>query len=263
MRILLIDDDVGFCEELSHRLAHQGIEVVSVGDGHGGAGLVEELAPDVILLDMSLSSLDDQGVLGAVRQRHTAIPVVVITASQDDDDLAVALRGGAQGYLLKDIEADQLVTALRQILNGDTVVAPQLTGALARIVSHALPLPTPPAPIAPLTPRECQILQHLAAGSSNKAIARALAITDGTVKLHVKSILRKLHVSSRVEAAVMAVARGRTRDMPSSPTPPAPIAPLTPRECQILQHLAAGSSNKAIARALAITDGTVKLHVKS
>ncbi|MHB1825767.1 MAG: LuxR C-terminal-related transcriptional regulator, partial [Acidiferrobacter sp.] len=70
-------------------------------------------------------------------------------------------------------------------------------------------------------------------------------------------------VRSRVEAAVMAVARGRTRDMPSSPTPPAPIAPLTPRECQILQHLAAGSSNKAIARALAITDGSVKLHVKS
>ena len=122
------------------------------------------------------------------------------------------MRGGAQGYLLKDIEPEELVPALEAVVQGDNVVARELVGTLARLVgSNTGPQPAarrPAALFAELTPRELEILQCIADGSSNKMIARELDITDGTVKLHVKAILRKLGMRSRVEAAVSAVEHG-------------------------------------------------------
>ncbi len=217
MRVLLIDDHALFREGLSGLLARRGIEVIAaVGDWREGLRLACESAPDIILLDLRMPGVDGLDMLDTLREHAVTAPIVMVTTSQDEQDLVAALRRGAHGYLLKDIEPDELVTALQQVLKGETVVARQLTGTLARVVGSAQNI-APPTPLSELTPREREILKHLAEGRSNKAIARALSITDGTVKLHVKSILRKLRVSSRVEAAVMAVAQGVTRDPAQRP----------------------------------------------
>ena len=122
--------------------------------------------------------------------------------------LVGALRNGAQGYLLKDMEPDDLVVALRDIISGKTVVAPDLAPVLASAVQGDNQEKEEEDPFAVLTPREFEILTLLAEGQSNKVIARNLGISDGTVKLHVKAILRKLNISSRITAAVMAVEHG-------------------------------------------------------
>jgi len=141
------------------------------------------------------------------------VPVVILTTSADENDLANALRKGARGYLMKDMEPDELVVALQEIKAGKTVVASGLTGVLADLVKNddRRPSKDSSGPFSELTPREREILGHLAEGQSNKVIARHLEISDGTVKLHVKAILRKLEVHSRVEAAVMAVEHGIRR----------------------------------------------------
>ena len=139
----------------------------------------------------------------------------MLTMSREEQDLQAALRNGAQGYLLKDMDPEDLVPALQDALQGKNVVAKELIGSLTRLVqgqSGRNATQTSSAGLlADLTPRELEILRHVAEGESNKAIGRALDITDGTVKLHVKSILRKLGLRSRVEAAVLAVEHGLGR----------------------------------------------------
>lgn len=209
MRILLIDDHALFRKGLASLLERRDIQVSAVGDGQEGLRVAKEFHPDIILLDLRMPQMDGIEILRLLRREGAKAPVVMVTTSQDEQDLLVALKAGAQGYLLKDIEPDELVSALNQVMMGETVVSRQLTGMLARYVRGAVPHPA--TPLSDLTPREREILEHLAEGQSNKVIARALAITDGTVKLHVKSILRKLRVNSRVEAAVLAVEQGMTR----------------------------------------------------
>ena len=129
----------------------------------------------------------------------------MLTTSSDERDLVESLRSGARGYLLKDMEPDRLVDALAAVVGGETVVAPEMTSVLAKVVKGGKVESGLPDRFSSLTPRELEILRHLAEGQSNKVIARELGITDGTVKLHVRSVLRKLGVRSRVEAAVLAV----------------------------------------------------------
>jgi two-component system nitrate/nitrite response regulator NarL len=157
---------------------------------------------------MRMPSMDGMEVLRQLRKNGFTNPVAMLTTSSDERDLVESLRSGAQGYLLKDMEPDQLVVALRDIVAGKTVVAPDLAQVLARVVQGDSIAPEEESPFAKLTPRENEILALLAEGQSNKVIARNLGISDGTVKLHVKSILRKLGIHSRVEAAVIAVEQG-------------------------------------------------------
>lgn len=209
LRVLIIDDHTLFREGLQGLLARHGIEVVaSLGDGQEGMRLAHELRPDVLLLDMRMPVMDGLSILRQLQQDKFLPPVVMLTTSSDERDLVEALRAGARGYLLKDMEPDDLVVALRDIVAGKTVVAPNLTQVLARIVQGDTPPEPEPSPIDDLTPRESEILGLLAEGQSNKVIARNLGISDGTVKLHVKAILRKLGIHSRVEAAVIAVEHG-------------------------------------------------------
>ena len=216
LRVLLIDDHTLFRVGLEGLLTSRGIEVVaSVGSGQECLRLVEELHPDVILLDMRMPGIDGLGVLRMLRQEGMELPIVMLTTSTEESDLLESLREGAQGYLLKDMEPDELVLALRDIVSGKTVVAPDLAPILAKAVQGGGGEPEAPeddSPFSELTPRETEILGLLAEGQSNKAIARNLGISDGTVKLHVKAILRKLDVHSRVEAAVMAVEHGFSRN---------------------------------------------------
>ncbi|MFA5627701.1 MAG: response regulator [Thiohalomonadaceae bacterium] len=208
MRVLLIDDHTLFRSGLETLLERHNIEVVAAtGDGHSGMQLALEIQPDIVLLDMRMPKMNGLEVLCALRDAGMKKPIVMLTTSNEELDLVECLRKGAQGYLLKDMEPGELVNALHDIQSGHTVVAPELAGVLARVVQggEAAEPDSQDNPFAELTPRELEILCLLAEGQSNKVIARNLGISDGTVKLHVKAVLRKLDIHSRVEAAVMAV----------------------------------------------------------
>ena len=220
MKALLIDDHALFRAGLENLLERRGIEIVaSVGSGEDAIRLVRKTTPDVILLDLRMPEISGLDVLKTLSDQKPDIPVVMLTTSAEEQDLVAALRKGARGYLMKDMEPDELVIALRDIVAGNTIVAPALTGVLADLVKNGNRQQRKEAeqPFTKLTPREREILGHLAEGQSNKVIARHLDISDGTVKLHVKAILRKLGVHSRVEAAVMAVEHG-IRRVPQNPT---------------------------------------------
>lgn len=204
MRVLMIDDHALFRMGLSELLQRRGIEVVAaLGDCEQGIRWVEENTPDVVLLDMRMPAMNGLEVLRELRRREVGMPVVMLTTSRDESDVVNALQNGASGYLLKDMEPDGLVSALRDIHAGKTVVAPPLTSVLVRFVKGDMTVSQSKGPFSELTPRESEILELMAEGQGNKLIARNLGISDGTVKLHVKAVLRKLNVHSRVEAAVM------------------------------------------------------------
>jgi two-component system nitrate/nitrite response regulator NarL len=213
MRVLLVDDHALVRKGLEQLLQSRGIDVVaSVGSGSEGIAAAEALKPDIILLDVKMPEMSGTETLKQLRTRGITAPILMLTMSREEQDLEAALRNGATGYLLKDMDHEELVPALQDALQGNNVIAKELIGSLTRLVqgSSSKPAPKPGTTdqFSELTPREFEILHRLAEGLSNKAIGRALDITDGTVKLHVKSILRKLGVRSRVEAAVLAVEHG-------------------------------------------------------
>lgn len=212
MRVLLVDDHTLFRSGLTELLKQRGIEVAdAMGDGEEAVRMAACLDPEVVLLDIRMPRLSGLDVLKRIRDLGMSMPVAMLTTSREEWDVVRAIRHGASGYLLKDMEPDALVKALHDIRAGKTVVAPELTHALARgLQGDALGhrQKSPGDPFAELTAREREILCHMAEGQSNKVIARHLGISDGTVKLHVKAVLRKLGVHSRVEAAVLAVEQG-------------------------------------------------------
>lgn len=217
MRVLLIDDHSLVRKGLETLLQSRNVEIAaSVSSGEEGIEKCKALSPDIILLDVKMPGQTGLETLKKLREQKIDIPVLMLTMSRDEADLEAALRNGAQGYLLKDMDPEDLVPALNSAMQGDNVVAKELIGSLTRIVQGKSEPDETPAddvtPLSELTPREYEILSHIAEGQSNKVIARELEISDGTVKLHVKSILRKLGVHSRVEAAVIAVENGLGRN---------------------------------------------------
>jgi two-component system nitrate/nitrite response regulator NarL len=164
---------------------------------------------------MKMPEMSGTETLKQLRAVGITAPILMLTMSREEQDLQAALRNGAQGYLLKDMDPEDLVPALQDALLGKNVVAKELIGSLTRLVQgqsgRNATKSSSAGLLADLTPRELEILRHVAEGESNKTIGRALDITDGTVKLHVKSILRKLGMRSRVEAAVLAVEHGLGR----------------------------------------------------
>ncbi len=203
---MLIDDHALFRIGLRELLERRGIEVIAdVGDCQQGVQLVIESQPDIVLLDMRMPNMTGIQVLQHLRKHKQHMPIAILTTSREEDDVLESLKSGAQGYLLKDIEPDDLIIKMHQIVEGETIVASELTTVLARAVQGGKKTKSTDTAFSALTPREREIICHLAEGQSNKVIARNLGISDGTVKLHVKGILRKLNVHSRVEAAVLAV----------------------------------------------------------
>ncbi|GAA4345783.1 response regulator [Variovorax defluvii] len=214
IRILVVDDHTLFRRGLT-ALLHRDPAFEVVGDA-GDAGeaqrRAEELQPDLILLDNHLPGVTGVDALPALREAVPAARVLMLTVSEDEHDLAGALRAGASGYLLKTIEGDALAAAIRRAMRGESIVAEEMTGKLvAAYRDAASPQVAPAAPASPLaalSPREQDILRGIAGGQGNKEIARSLGIAETTVKIHVQHILRKLDVSSRVQAAVIAVEHG-------------------------------------------------------
>jgi|TARA_B110000967_G_scaffold55443_1_gene56835 two-component system nitrate/nitrite response regulator NarL len=209
IKVILIDDHTLFREGLQRLLMRHEIDVVSsVSNGEEGLKAIEAHDPDIVLLDLRMPNISGIEVLKNIKKIKKAMPVVMLTTSDDEKDLIEALRNGAGGYLLKDMEPDDLVVALKDVLKGETIVAPNLVQILAKFHQGDDTEINISNLISTLTPRENEILELLADGQSNKLIAKNLGISDGTVKLHVKSILRKLEIHSRVEAAVIAVEHG-------------------------------------------------------
>lgn len=227
--LLVVDDHNLFRRGLVALLGQDpGLKVVGeAGDAAQAMRLAPALRPDVILLDNHLPGVTGVDAIRGLREVSPSSRVLMLTVSEDAQDLSMALRNGAQGYLLKTIDGDLLAQAIRRAAAGEPVVSPELMGKLvAAFQSQGVPevdalespVPGKVHPEAapgtaeqrtPLSPREEDVLREIARGSSNKEIARALDIAETTVKIHVQHILRKLGLSSRVQAAVYASDRQR------------------------------------------------------
>ena len=213
VRLLVVDDHTLFRRGLVALLAADAtLDVVGeAADGVEAVRRARALQPDLVLLDNHLPGATGIQAIAELRDAAPLAKIVLLTVSEDEQDLQAALRAGANGYLLKTIEGDVLVQAIHRVMRGEPVISPELmtrlVAALQAPGAHGFPvLPSEPHPegAAQLSPREHEVLQQIARGASNKEIARTLQIAETTVKIHVQHILRKLGVSSRVQAAVMA-----------------------------------------------------------
>lgn len=208
IRIVVVDDHTLLRRGLTALLSREP-QFQVVGDAaDGGEALrrVKDLQPDLVLLDNHLPGVNGVDMLPALREAAPAARVLMLTVSEDEQDLADALRGGASGYLLKTIDGEALSWAIRRAVAGDNVIAQEMT---AKLVSAFRQAGAPPAPDpAQLSTRETEVLQQIGHGASNKEIARRLSIAESTVKVHVQHLLRKLEVGSRVQLAVIAKDRG-------------------------------------------------------
>jgi len=204
-RIVLVDDHTLFRKGLAELLERDGaLKVVAMtGDPSGVRAVLDAQHPDALVMDLNMPGDDGINVMQQLKAEGYTLPILILTVSEAEEDLARALRGGANGYLLKSMEPDEVVEAVQRAVKGETVVAPAMTAKLVSLLDNKAS--SADSLLHSLTQREREILAHLAKGESNKAIARQLDISYDTVKLHVRHILAKLNLSSRVEAAVFAV----------------------------------------------------------
>jgi two-component system nitrate/nitrite response regulator NarL len=205
--VLVIDDHALFRRGVTTLLSQEATLRVlgEAGDAQEGAKLAAALAPDVILLDLHMPGISGAEAIAALKEAAPAARVVMLTVSEDSEDLMSCLRAGATGYLLKNIDGAALVESIRRAARGESAMSAEMTDKLVRSLA------APPAAAQAktlLSPRELEILKLVAAGSSNKEVARALGVAESTVKIHVQHILRKLNLSSRVQAAVYAIEQG-------------------------------------------------------
>jgi len=211
IRVLIIDDHTLFRSGIKLLLQRQtGFEVAGEAAGAlEGAKLAKRLKPDVVLLDLHMPGTSGLESIALLREESPLSEILMLTVSEDAEDLLEALRNGARGYLLKNIETDFLLDAIRRAAAGESVLSASMATKLADAM-RAPPASQKPgvADISLLSPREREIIGMLARGASNKQIARDLDLAESTVKIHVQAILRKLNLSSRVQAAVYAVEHG-------------------------------------------------------
>ncbi|GBG14935.1 two-component system, NarL family, nitrate/nitrite response regulator NarL [Novimethylophilus kurashikiensis] len=206
IRILLVDDHALFRSGI-HALLERQEEFQIVGeaaDGLEGYKLAKQLEPDILLLDLHMPSISGVDTLKMVREEMPELCIIMLTVSEDADDLMAAIRAGANGYLLKNIDMYAFIECLHRAYKGDAVVSPQLAGKLM----SGLQGQNTATESEVTSPRERQVLALLAKGASNKDIARRLEVAESTVKIHIQHILRKLNLSSRVQAAVYASEHG-------------------------------------------------------
>lgn len=208
--VLIVDDHALFRKGIAQLIEMDGdFRVVGeVGSGAAGVALAERLKPDIILLDLNMPGMSGVETLELLRARGVDARFIMLTVSDNQRDVVAALRAGAHGYLLKDMEPEDLCRSLRKVLKGASVLSEAVTGSLIEAVANNQPLA--PSDVN-LTARELEVLDFLAEGMCNKTIARQLGISVGTVKVHVKHVLHKLNLHSRLEAVVWRHQRDEAR----------------------------------------------------
>ena len=214
--VVIIDDHPLFRKGVSQLLALND-ELQLIGEassGEEGLEIARALEPDLILLDLNMKGMGGIETLRALREADLAARILILTVSDAADDLVAAIRAGADGYLLKDMEPEDLLARIVEALRGRIVITESLRGLLARSLRDDAQAAE--RSLAPLTEREKDILGCLAGGLSNKLIARDLNIAEGTVKVHIKNLLKKLKFRSRLEAAVWAIEQGHRSHDPGS-----------------------------------------------
>lgn len=217
IKIVLVDDQVLIREGLRILLPLQGnLEIVGeASNGNEAIAVVQHTQPDVVLMDVRMPLLDGVAATRALRELAPQCRILLLTTFDDNEYVFEGLRAGAAGYLLKDTPSDKLAEAIRTVARGDSFLQPSIA---AKVVAEfarlsALPpkpqaMPTSPALVEPLSERELAILRYLSRGDSNKEIATALYLSEGTVKNHITNILSKLGVRDRTQAALVARERG-------------------------------------------------------
>lgn len=216
IRILLVDDHTLFRSGLKALLSRQDdFEVVGeASDGLEGVKLAEQLKPDLVLLDLDMPVMNGTEALAQMLEINRQLPVVMLTVSEDAEDLKEAFVLGARGYLVKNIDADYLVNSIRKIVAGESVMSPEMTSKFVNGIraKHLSLMPeVRPETVRSLTERERQILGCLAQGASNREMAQMLNMSESTVKAHLQRIMRRFDFSSRVQAAVFAAERHMDR----------------------------------------------------
>ncbi|HRC65053.1 MAG TPA: response regulator transcription factor [Dermatophilaceae bacterium] len=211
VRVVVIDDQTLVRQGIVGLLRLSGeVEVIGqASDGAEGLEVVAALRPDVVLLDLRMPILDGLGVLQALAAAGDRTPVLVLTTFPDDEALIAAMRAGARGYLLKDVSLDQLVDAITTLAGGGTIIQPSVTEALVRQLAGTS-ADVDPVGLAPepLTERETEVLRLLSGGYSNREIAAAMFLAEGTIKNHVSAVLLKLGVRDRTRAVLRGLELG-------------------------------------------------------
>lgn len=215
IRVLVVDDHTLFRRGLIALLAGDArFEIVAeAGDVNEAHQRAAAMQPDVILLDNHMPGVSGVDALAGFKAVSPQSRVLILTVSEDERDLSAALRGGARGYLLKTMDSEMLTSAIQRTMAGESVVSPEMTSKLVSAFqagsgASRRPPEGDPDPLHSLSPRELEILSLITKGASNKEVARDLGIAEATVKIHVQHILRKLNLSSRVQAAVYLAGRG-------------------------------------------------------
>jgi len=222
IRILLVDDQPLFRKAIATLIGEQP-DFVVVGEAENGLDGVEQahaLQPDLVVMDVDMPVMNGVEAVKLIREQVPATKVVMLTVSEDEDDLFDAIRYGAHGYLLKDLRPEQLYDMLRSVMRNETPLSPAIAGRVLSALRgwgqsggtgpiRSAPSATPAGPA--LTRREIEILQLVADGLSNKEIGVRLSITEGTVKNHVHNALEKLHLENRIQAAAYVVRQGMGR----------------------------------------------------
>jgi DNA-binding NarL/FixJ family response regulator len=206
LRVVLVDDHPVYREGLARLLSQSGVEVVAqAGNGPDALSIVEEAAPDVVVMDLNMPGMSGVEVTRKLVERNPASRVLVVSVSAQEEDVTEAILAGASGYVLKDGPVEEVVAGIQAAANGESLISPRIATMLLRRMRLDGPSEIEAPATTPLSDRELQVLRLVAEGKGNQEIGEALYIGQSTVRNHISSILMKLQVDNRVQAAVRAV----------------------------------------------------------
>lgn len=210
MKVLLVDDHALFRDGIASLLTAWGVEVVGQAcDGLEALEKVRELHPDLVLMDVKMPRCNGLEATRLIKANMPEVKIVMLTVSDDEQDLFEAIKAGAQGYLLKNLRGEEFVEMLAGISRGEAPISPVLAAKiLAEFSRRSAKAPAPPSPKEDLSEREGEVLRCIARGQTNRAIAASLVLSENTVRYHIKNILAKLHLRNRAQAAAYAVQQG-------------------------------------------------------